>query len=114
MAANPNVTPNSVSTDATGQKDYVFGQLVFSGTYPTGGEPFDATQFFQDKSAPKIAIEMSFAGANGYSYGFVPGATPATAKIKISTSSATELGAGAYPAGITGDTVYFSLVLKKA
>jgi hypothetical protein len=114
MAANPNVTPNSLGVDATGQKEYVLGQLVFSGTYPAGGEPFDASQFFQDKSAPKVAIAMSFAGANGYSYGFVPGATISTAKIKISTSSATELGAGAYPAGVTGDTVYFCLYLKKA
>jgi hypothetical protein len=112
---NANVTPSNVQTDSTGQKEYIFGQLTFSGTYPAaGGELFDISQFFQDKSAPKVAFAMSLAGANGYSYGFVPGATLATGKIKISTASNTELTNAAYPAGVTGDTVYFCAYVKKA
>ena len=110
-----NVTPSNVVTDSTGPKEYILGNLAFSGTYPTGGEPFDVSQFtFQNKSVPKVAISVSVAGANGYSVGFIPAATLAGGKLKINTGSAVELSAGAYPAGITGDTFYFCIILKKA
>src|ERR1035441_8291697 len=102
-----NVTPSNVGTDSTGPKEYILGNLAFSGTYPTGGDPFDVSQFFQDKSVPKVPIAISITGANGYSYGVVPGATLAAWKIKVTTGSNVELSAGAYPGGVTGDTVYF-------
>src|ERR1035437_2757802 len=98
MAANPNVTPTITATDGTGQTEYTMGTIAFSGTYPAGGgESFDISQFFRDKSAPKQPLSMSIWGANGYSYGYVPGATLAAGKIKVNTASATELTNIAYP-----------------
>jgi hypothetical protein len=110
-----NVTPSNVQMDSTGLYEYIYGNLVFSGTYPAaGGEPFDVSQFWFNKSIPKKPVGMSIFGAAGYSYGYVPGTTYANGKIKICTASATELTNIAYPGGITADTVYFALVVKKA
>jgi hypothetical protein len=109
------VAASNISVDATGQREYIYATLTFSSNYTTGGEPFDpSVVFFAYKAAPKMPVSVSIYGANGYGYGYIPGANLAAGKLKISTGSAVELGAGAYPGGVTGDTVYIEVCTKKA
>lgn len=89
------------------------GKLVFSGSYATGGETFDLTVLRGVNVKKDAQAIVSVWGCNGYAYGWVPGATLAAGKIKASTTANTELGAGAYPAGITSDTVLFEVCVPK-
>lgn len=86
-----------------GKKLFVLGTLTFSGSYTTGGDGLSFTGLgIQSSLAPDI---VWVGGTAGYGYGYVPGspASQSNGKVKISTTAATELAAGAYPAGITGD-----------
>lgn len=87
-----------------GKKQFVLGTLVFSGSYSTGGDTLSFTGLgIQSSLAPD---QVWVGGTSGYAFGYVPGspASQSNGKVKISTTAATELAAGAYPAGITGDT----------
>jgi hypothetical protein len=99
----------------------VFGSLAFSGAYPTGGDIIDWTtvtgvqtsngRIFTPSALPVI---MQIDGTTGDQYGWILGTALNNGKIKINTASNTELGAGAYPARITGDTnVYFDAAFPK-
>jgi hypothetical protein len=93
---------------------YVYGTLAFSGSYPTGGDTLNLAGL----SGPGGAIvdvaslphSIAVWGAASFGYG-VPAPistyTLSTIKLKITTASGTELAAGAYPAGVTGDQVFF-------
>jgi len=91
-----------------GKKVFVVGTIVASGSYATGGDTINFTSLGIPSS--QGAFWVKFNSLNGYGYTFAPGTTQANGKVRINTASNTELGAGAYPAGITGDTiVYFAL-----
>ena len=84
---------------------YVFGLLTASGNYATGGDTPDFTTVASQIGASQAPLQVWIGGVTGDNYGFVRTASPtlANGKIKINTASNTELGAGAYPARITGD-----------
>jgi len=95
--------------DNSGKTVYLTCTLTFSGSYSTGGDTIDFTtvmgkgvlgKVFQAGKSPTYGY---VSGSGGYSMGLIPGTTLANGKVKISTTAATELGAGAYPAGVTGD-----------
>lgn len=99
----------------------IFGTLVPSGAYPTGGDTLDWTsvigvvtsngRIFTPSALP-VNVEISATG--GDAFGYVAGTTLANGKVKINTASATELGAGAYPARISGDAnIMFSAAFPK-
>ena len=96
--------------DNSGKSLYVTATLTFSGSYSTGGDTIDFTtiigkgylgRVFQAGKSPLYGYA---AGTSGHSYGLIPGTTLANGKIKINTTAGTELAAGAYPAGVSGDT----------
>ncbi len=94
-----------VSVDAAADNLYVFGTVVASGSYATGGDTLDFTTVANRLGASQAPLQVRMGGLTGDAYSFVR-ATPATlanGKIKINTASNTELTAGAYPARITGD-----------
>jgi hypothetical protein len=85
-----------------GKKLFVMGTIAGSGSYVTGGDTLNL-QSLGIKSS-QVPFQAWIGGTSGYAFGWVPGTTQANGKVKISTTAATELAAGAYPAGITGDT----------
>lgn len=118
MAISATITQNSPGGDVefSGKFFRVFGSITFSGSYATGGDTFDLTAITKPLgtsgipggySGATIPLVIYIQGINGYSYSYVKGTTRANGKIKVSTTANTELAAGAYPAGVTGDTVVF-------
>jgi hypothetical protein len=106
------------SRTKTQNKIRLSGTIVFSGSYTQyagGGEILDftkATYKLGEDLASTMLIAIQIQSSNGYNYQTpapLPqaGALSLQAPLKISTTSATELAAGAYPAGITGDNVTF-------
>lgn len=95
-----------------GHRIHVIVTLTFSGNYSTGG---DTTAFnlpiIKSNSVP-IYVEIHGIGA--YNYSYIPGTTIANGKTKIvSLATQAELGAGAYGAGVTGDTVVAHAIFLK-
>jgi len=96
---------------------YVNGQIKFSGNYVSGGDTLDWTTV-SDRLASTNCISLSLSSQTlGNNY--VPLGGPSTAlngwKIVVQTPGTfnTQLSAGAYPAGITGDTVIFTACFRK-
>lgn len=108
----------------------VFGKVTPSGSYATGGDTLDLSSsslFSTTASAPGkslpsagLPIYVRFWSAksaaspqtNLFVYNFAPGTTNANGKMQVFTGAAaqtalTELSAGAYPAGVTADVIYF-------
>ncbi len=114
------VTVNYVSNDD--DAFYIFGTLVFSGSYTAGGDTLDLTN---QPSIPASLqpVQLYIAGQSGFNYNWIPGGALSNGKVKIfgqqPTSATTgvialsELAAAAYPAGITGDTIQFEAIFKK-
>lgn len=104
--------------DSAGRMDVVKGQVALSGTYPTGGETFDASLLLS-QGIPRVPFDVLFKSLAGYMYTFVPGATPQTCKIKVLTNTGagvnlpfTEHTNVAYNAGVTGDTITFTAFIS--
>lgn len=76
--------------------------VAFSGNYTSGGDPFNLAAAINATLVPLIVL---FSSKNGYLYAYVPGADATAGKIKVNSAVDTELAAGAYPAGVTGDVV---------
>jgi hypothetical protein len=112
---------------AAGQVIQVFGQLIFSGSYATGGDAGGTFDFTQTNTlnmpnylevnalhatrAPltyQVQIDAGFFGFVVYA-----AATSATNfKIKIvNSTTGAELGAGAYPGALTGAGLSHTLLL---
>lgn len=83
-------------------KTLVF-KAVFTGTYPAGGDVISLASF-SSGDANVLPISVSEERFGGYAADYIPGASVALGKLKIFTTAATELAAGAYPAGLTGLT----------
>jgi hypothetical protein len=93
------------------KKIEVIGTLTFSGSYVAGG---DTVNFAHPSiKSSRVPFAISILGQSGYTYVFVPGTDITSGKVKIFPASLTELLAGAYPAGITGDTVIFEGTFPK-
>jgi hypothetical protein len=98
-----------VDIDNSGKTTYVTCLVTPSGNYTTTGDTIDFTTIIGKQYLGKVFIAAKSplygyaAGTTGDSYAVIPGTTMANGKLKINTASATELGAGAYPARITGD-----------
>lgn len=91
----------------------VFGFLTFTGNYVQGGDTLDWTtvigafspngrQFVQSSPAGKcLACQIN--GSDGRDFAWIQGAQLNLDKVKVLIAVDTELGAGAYPAGILND-----------
>ena len=111
---------NVKGIDDGGDLVYIFGTLTPSGSYSSGGDTLDLTTIegaavlARVFAAATVPVNGSVYGTTGDSYGFIPGAALNNGKVKINTASNTELGAGAYPARITGDAnINFEFVFQK-
>lgn len=85
--------------------------VTFAGNYPAGGDLFDLTPLIGQAGKngyPFVANNPpygeDFTTSTGYTISYIPGTTLANGKLKINTTAAAELGAGAYPAGLIADT----------
>jgi hypothetical protein len=102
--------------DGGGQNLCVFGTLTASGNYSTGGDTLDFTTVAGQIAASQAPLQVWIGGSTGDACAFVRAASPtlANGKMKINTASNTELGSGAYPARITGDTnIQFEAIFQK-
>ena len=92
--------------DSGGNVLCIFGTVTASGSYSSGGDTLDFTSVANQIGAGQAPLQVWVGGTTGDTYAFVRTASPtlANGKIKVNTASNTELGAGAYPARITGDT----------
>lgn len=88
---------------------------VASGNYVTGGDTINLT-VIADPNHIGPNCQAGYPGKIddysveqmpvGYGGELIPGTTLANWKLKIFTTSNTELAAGAYPAAITGDKIF--------
>lgn len=97
-----------------GKRYFVSLTLTASGNYATGGDTLNIAALVKTARIP-ITGYAQIEGQAGFQYCFVPGTDNTSHKIKIfqsGTASAAfnEVGAGAYPAGITGDTIVLTAV----
>ena len=101
----------------------VFGTIVASGSYATGGDTLDFSGFDSIKSnKPPILVKIQSdavmsSTVGGWLYQFHPGTTIKNGVMQVvgqdptSASSGViqfeELAAGAYPASVSGDSIKF-------
>jgi len=93
---------------------YAMATLSFSGNYTTGGDTLDFTQVANQ--LPSDTILRAFAGSqngNNMYYTAVQGTALNNWKLKCFNGGGTEVTAGAYPAGVTGDIVQLSITARK-
>ena len=108
------LTFSLVDTWDDGQRIHVAGTAAGSGSYSTGGDTLDFTTVASRIGASQPPVQVWAGGTTGDNYGWFPGTALNNGKIKISTTSATELAAGAYPARITGDVnIQFEAAFRK-
>jgi hypothetical protein len=106
------ITINSVDTGA--DNVYVFGSLSVSGNYSTGGDTLDFTTVPSQIPASQPPVQLWVGGSTGDSYSWIKGTALNNQKVKVNTTSNTELASGAYPSRITGDaSVQFEAVFSK-
>ncbi len=115
MAITITLGPQNVDSSASNFV-YAVVTLSFSGNYSTGGDTLDFTTV-ADK-LPSDTILQVFAGSqNGNaSYYYIPvqGTAMNNWKLKCFVGGGTtEVSAGAYPGGITGDIVQLSITARK-
>ena len=108
-----------VDTWDDGKRIHVSGTVAASGSYTTGGDTLDLSQF------PIIAATQApiqgtawMDGLAGYDYVFTPGSAMNNGKVKVfqqgsSAGAFPELAAGAYPAAVTSDTLTFYGIFAK-
>lgn len=98
-------------------KLHLIGNFAFSGNYTTGGDTInfgalstDTQPVIVKSGSPPFWVDI--AGQTTLLYNFVYGLTINNSKIKIISGGA-ELAAGAYPGGVTGDTITYHAVFNK-
>lgn len=108
-----------IDTWDDGKRIHVTGTVAASGSYTTGGDTLDLSQYPVVASVqPPIQGTGWMDGLAGYDYTFAPGATMNANKVKIfaqgtAAGAFPELAADAYPAAITGDTITLYAIFKK-
>jgi hypothetical protein len=113
------LTFSLVDTWDDGKRIHVAGTVAPSGSYPTGGDTLDLSQFpVVASTQPPIQGTAWLDGLSGYDYVFNPGSAMNNGLVKIFQQGASagafpELAAGAYPSAITADTITFYGIFKK-
>jgi len=103
-----------LSVDSAADNIYVFGTLAASGNYASGGDVIDFTTVSSQVAASRAPVQLWVGGSTGDSYAWVKGTALNNQKVKVNSASNTELGAGAYPARVTGDAgIQFEAVFSK-
>jgi hypothetical protein len=103
-----------VDVDAAADNVYIFGTLVASGNYSTGGDTLDFTTIAPQVPASQPPVQLWVGGSTGDTYSWIKGSALNNQKVKINTTSNSELGSGAYPSRITGDAnIQFEAVFNK-
>lgn len=97
---------------------HVIGTLVFSGTYPTGGDTLN----FQSVKGVLSSLppsDVKIHGNSGHAYEFVLGTTIANGlvMVRIATTTSGNVGLSqhsnaAYDATVTADVVRFHAIFK--
>jgi len=97
---------------------HVVGTLVFSGTYPTGGDTLNF-QSVKGVLSSLTPVECVCHGNSGHLYEYVFGTTIANGlvMVRIATTTAGNVGLSqhsnaAYDATVTGDVVRFHAIFK--
>lgn len=87
-----------------GKRLHVLFNVVASGNYTTNGDTLNLQDYsIKTKSLP-LYVEIH--GPGLFLYRYVPGTTMQNGLMKaISLATAAEVANGAYPGGITGDTI---------
>ena len=108
-----------IDTWDDGKRIHVAGTVAASGSYTTGGDTVDLSQFpIIGTTQPPIQGTAWMDGLAGYDYVFIPGAALNSGKVKIfqqgsGAGAFAELAAAAYPSAITGDTITIYAIFKK-
>jgi hypothetical protein len=108
-----------VDTWADNERIHVCGTVHASGSYTTGGDTLDLSQYpIIGSTQPPITGTSWMDGLAGYDYVVSPGAALNTNKVKVFQQAAgagpfAELTAGAYPAAIVNDNITLYAILKK-
>lgn len=97
------------------------GQIKFTGAYTTaiGGDIVDFTTLGDWIPSSQVLSVAFWSTTGNLLFQYTPNGNTATAlaawRVKISASATfgTELGTGAYPATITGDTVIWQATFRK-
>ncbi len=93
-----------------GKRYWVSLSITASGSYSSGGDTLNIASLVKTGKVP-IKGFAQIEGQAGFQYCFVPGTDNTAHKVKVFQTGAAvsspfaELGAGAYPAGVTGDTI---------
>ena len=115
LAALSTPTPFQ-GVDTTKSVERVYFTVTASGNYAgTPGDTMDFTNLGDliKSGQPPIFVAMQSAnkaGASGYSYEYIPNTTLANGYFQVlqcanAAAPMADIGAGAYPAGVTGDTI---------
>lgn len=116
---------NIVSIEPVGPNLRVIFNVGVTGSYVSGGDTLDFTKALKDPSFIGIAeqiiasqgplsLDVWSQGGNVADAIFpIRGAALNNSKVKFASSFGGELAAGAYPAGITGDTIGGEAVFAK-
>jgi hypothetical protein len=107
----------------------VYVTITASGNYPALGDTLDLTALtgaagqvgVPAETLPIIAeiVSANSSGVSGYVYAYRPGTTQANGKMQVLVQGAAagdplaDLGAMAYPAGVTGDTIVGRFVFPR-
>ncbi|HEY2823071.1 MAG TPA: hypothetical protein VGJ06_18645 [Candidatus Acidoferrum sp.] len=103
------------NVDASGRNFvYVIGTLTFTGSYATNGDTLDLTTVSEKLSSSQIVqIVADSINGNAMYYVAIVGNALNNHKLKVFSAGGTELAAGAYPVGVTGDTVQIRIIARK-
>ena len=113
MPISISIPPQNV--DASGRNFvYAVGTLTFTGSYATNGDTLDLTTVADKLSSSQIVqIVADSVNGNGMYYVAVVGSALNNHKLKVFSAGGSELTAGAYPVGVTGDTVQVRITARK-
>lgn len=90
---------------------HVIAGLVASGSYASGGDTVPVSDpLIKSSQAPVWADALGYSAV----YEYLPVMVAGALALKVVTrSTGTELAAGAYPVGVTGDTIGMHIIFPK-
>jgi hypothetical protein len=113
MPISISIPPQNV--DASGRNLVTaVGTLTFTGSYTSSGDTLDLTTVADKLSSSQIVqIVANSLNGNAMYYVIVLGSALNNHKLKVFSAGDTEISAGAYPAGVTSDTVQVRIIARK-